>query len=82
MHNGNHYDEGTSDATGRSAFLAGALIGAGIALPVYASTGHRAADTFRDYANRAKEDLLEKGQETWDTAMEFIVEVRPVKVRL
>ena len=67
MHDQNHYDEGSGDATGLSAFLAGALIGAGIALLFAPQPGTELRGRLRDYANRAKDDLADKGQEAWDT---------------
>lgn len=70
MHNRNHYDEDTSDASGLSAFLAGALIGAGVALLLAPQAGSELRGRLRDYADRATDDLLEKGQEAWDTAVE------------
>ena len=71
MHNGNHYDEGAVvDATGWSAFLAGAFIGAGVALLFAPQAGTELRGMLRDYANRAKDDLMEKGQEAFDTVVE------------
>jgi gas vesicle protein len=69
MYNRN-YDDGTWDATGCSAFMAGALIGAGVALLFAPQPGEELRNMLRSYANRAKDDLLEKGQEAWDTAVE------------
>ncbi|WHZ28258.1 MAG: hypothetical protein OJF51_003056 [Nitrospira sp.] len=70
MHNRNHYDEGTGDATGWSAFLAGALIGAGVALLFAPQPGTELRGRLRDYTNRATDDLVGKGREAWDTAVE------------
>ena len=70
MHNRNHYDEGTGGAMGWSAVLAGALIGAGVALLLAPQPGTELRGRLRDYANRATDDLLEKGHEALDTAME------------
>jgi gas vesicle protein len=73
MHNGNHYDEGNGDATEWSAFMAGALIGAGVALLFAPQPGSELRDLLRNYTNRAKDDLddlMDKGQEAWDTAVE------------
>jgi len=70
MRNGNYYDEGFGEAAGWSAFMAGALIGAGIALLFAPQPGSELRGLLRNYANRAKEDLVEKGQEAWDTAVE------------
>lgn len=70
MRNRNYYDEGYEDAAGWSAFLAGALIGAGVALLFAPKTGSELRGMLGNYANRAKDDLVDKGQETWDTAVE------------
>ncbi len=69
MRYGNSYDE-TIDSAGWSAFLAGALIGAGVALLFAPQRGAELRGMVRDYANRAKDDLMDKGQEAWDTAVE------------
>ena len=63
----NHYSLGTG------AFLAGAVIGAGIALLLAPQSGAETRDMLREYAERAKEDLAERGQEakaTLATAMD------------
>lgn len=70
MRNGRYYDEGIEDATGWSAFMAGALIGAGVALLFAPQPGSELRGMLRNYANRAKDDLIDKGQEAWDTAVE------------
>jgi gas vesicle protein len=70
MRNGNYYDEGTMDSAGWSAFMAGALIGAGVALLFAPQPGSELRGMLRNYANRAKDELVEKGQEAWDTAVE------------
>jgi len=69
MRNGNYYDE-IGDAAGWSAFMAGALIGAGVALLFAPQPGSELRGMLRNYANRAKDDLMDKGQEAWDTAVE------------
>jgi gas vesicle protein len=69
MHHGHDHDEG-GDTAGWSAFLAGALIGAGVALLFAPQQGSELRSRLRDYANRAKDDLMDKGQEAWDTAVE------------
>ncbi len=69
MRNGNYYEE-TGDSAGWSAFLAGALIGAGVALLFAPQRGSELRGMLSDYANRAKDDLVEKGHEAWDTAVE------------
>lgn len=70
MHNGDYHDERIGESTGFSAFLAGALIGAGAALLLAPQRGSELRGMLRDYAGRAKDDLVEKGQEAWDTAVE------------
>jgi gas vesicle protein len=70
MRNGNYYDEGIGDAAGFSAFMAGALIGAGLALLFAPQPGSELRGLLRNYANRAKDELVDKGQEAWDTAVE------------
>ncbi|MBX3332418.1 MAG: YtxH domain-containing protein [Nitrospira sp.] len=70
MRNGNYYDEGYGDTAGWSAFMAGALIGAGVALLFAPQPGSELRGLLRNYANRAKDDLMDKGQEAWDTAVE------------
>ena len=70
MHNGDQYDEETGNTTGWPAFLAGALIGAGVALLFAPQPGMELRGRLRDYANRAKDDLVDMGQEAWDTAVE------------
>lgn len=70
MRNGNYYDEGIGDTAGFSAFMAGALIGAGLALLFAPQPGSELRGLLRNYANRAKDELVDKGQEAWDTAVE------------
>lgn len=70
MRNRSYYDEGYEDVAGWSAFLAGALIGAGVALLFAPQRGSELRGLLRDYANRAKDDLVERGEEAWDTAVE------------
>ena len=57
MNECNHY------SVGAGAFLAGAVIGAGIALLLAPQSGAQTREMLRDYAERAKEDLRERGQE-------------------
>jgi gas vesicle protein len=59
-----------SDYGGFSAFLAGALIGAGVALLFAPQTGSELRGILRSYANRAKDEMAERGREAWDTAVE------------
>lgn len=70
MNNGHRYDEPQGETVGWSAFIAGALIGAGVALLVAPQRGSELRGMLRDYANRAKDDLAEQGKEAWDTAVE------------
>lgn len=72
MHNGHHH-EGTGEG-GWSAFIAGALIGAGVALLFAPQTGRELRGMVRDYAGRAKDDLLEKAEETYDQGEELVGE--------
>ena len=70
MHNRNHYDEGTGDAAGWSAFLTGALIGGSVALLLAPQAGTELRGMISNYANRAKDDLLEKAEEVYDKGEE------------
>jgi len=66
-----HQDKDYSVGTG--AFLAGALIGAGVALLLAPQSGAETRGMLRDYAGRAKDELKERGKEaktTLDNAME------------
>jgi len=56
-----------------SAFLAGALLGAGIALLLAPQSGSQMRGLLRDYASRAKDeldDVIEQGSEAYGSAME------------
>src|SRR5918995_5805344 len=72
MHNGDYYsdDYGRSDAAGWSAFLAGAFIGAGLALLFAPQTGTELRGILRNYAARAKDEAWERGRTAWDSAVE------------
>jgi gas vesicle protein len=71
MRNGDYYsDYSGSDAAGWSAFLAGAFIGAGLALLFAPQTGQELRGVLRNYASRATDDMMERGREAWDTAVE------------
>jgi gas vesicle protein len=71
MHNGDYYsDEHGRDAAGWSAFLAGAFIGAGLALLFAPQTGTELRGILRNYASRAKDEAMDRGREAWDTAVE------------
>ncbi len=61
------------DSSTWSAFMAGALIGAGVALLLAPQSGQELRSTLRDYASKAKDDLDEaadQGRAAWDQAME------------
>lgn len=63
----------TNDSSNWSAFMAGAFIGAGIALLLAPQSGTELRSTLRDYASRAKDELdeaTERGRAAWDTAVE------------
>lgn len=67
MNQDNDYSVGTA------AFLAGALIGAGVALLLAPQSGAETRGMLRDYAGRAKDELKQRGKEaksTLDSAME------------
>lgn len=56
-----------------SAFMAGAFIGAGIALLLAPQSGTELRSTLRDYASKAKDELdeaAEQGRAAWDQAVE------------
>jgi len=55
MRNGTYYNEGSGYFTGWSVFVAGALIGAGIALLFAPQPGREMRGWLREYANRGKE---------------------------
>ena len=59
-----------NEYTAMPAFLAGALIGAGIALLLAPQTGAELRGTLRSYAARARDEAYERGREVWDTAVE------------
>lgn len=72
MRNGDYYsgDYYESDWAGWSAFIAGAFIGAGIALLFAPQTGSELRGVLRNYASKTREDVMERGREAWDTAVE------------
>jgi gas vesicle protein len=76
MRNGDYYtdyytsDPYENDAAGWSAFLAGAFIGAGLALLLAPQTGADLRGILRNYASKAKDEFAERGREAWDTAVE------------
>jgi gas vesicle protein len=68
MRNGEY--EYYEETMGWSAFMAGALIGAGVALLLAPQTGTELRGMLRNYASRAKEEAMERGKAAWDTAVE------------
>lgn len=64
------YDRDYESSAGWSAFLAGAFIGAGVALLLAPQTGSELRGILRNYASRAKDDFMDRGREAWDTAVE------------
>jgi gas vesicle protein len=69
MRNGD-YEYYEDDAMGWSAFVAGALIGAGVALLFAPQTGTELRGMLRNYAARAKDEAWERGRTAWDNAVE------------
>lgn len=53
-----------------SAFVAGAFIGAGLALLFAPQTGTELRRTLTKYAARAKDEAWERGRSAWDSAIE------------
>lgn len=71
MRRDDQYDDNYgNDAAGWSTFLAGAFLGAGLALLFAPRTGSELRGMLRDYASRATDDLVERGREALDTAIE------------
>ncbi len=68
MRNGEY--EYYEDSRGWSAFVAGALMGAGVALLFAPQTGSQLRGILRNYASKAKDEALEQGRSAWDTAVE------------
>lgn len=68
MRNGDY--EYYEESMGWSAFMAGALIGAGVALLFAPQTGTELRGMLRNYASRAKDEAMERGKAAWDTAVE------------
>lgn len=63
----------TDDSSNWSAFIAGAFIGAGVALLLAPQSGSELRSTLRDYASKAKDELdeaTEQGRAVWDSAVE------------
>jgi gas vesicle protein len=72
MRNGDYYsgDYYGNEFAGWSAFLAGAFIGAGLALLFAPQTGSELRGVLRNYASRTRDEMVERGREAWDTAVE------------
>ena len=68
MRNGD-YEYYEDDAMGWSAFVAGAFIGAGLALLFAPQTGTELRGMLRNYAARAKDEAWERGRTAWDSAV-------------
>ena len=68
MRNGEY--EYYEDSIGWSALVAGALMGAGVALLFAPKTGSQLRGILRNYASKAKDEALEQGRAAWDTAVE------------
>ena len=67
------HDDTNEYSTGMAAFLAGAFIGAGIALLLAPQSGAETRNLLRTYANRARDEMAERGRqakETFDSAYE------------
>jgi osmotically-inducible protein OsmY len=68
MRNGEY--EYYEDSRGWSAFVAGALIGAAVALILAPQSGNQLRGIMRSYASKAKDEAWEQGRSAWDTAVE------------
>ena len=67
------HDESSDYSVGMVAFLAGAFIGAGVALLLAPQSGNETRKLLRDYAGQAKDEIYERGRsakETLDSALE------------
>ena len=52
------------------AFIAGALIGAGLALLLAPQTGHELRGMLGGYASRKRDKIYDQGREAWDTTVQ------------
>ncbi len=59
-----------NDYTSMSSFIAGALIGAGVALLLAPQSGAELRGMLRRYAYDAKDEIYERGRQAWDTEVE------------
>ena len=64
------YEYYEDDTIGWSAFIVGALVGAGFALLLAPHRGAELRGILRTYASRAKDEATERGKAAWDTAVE------------
>jgi gas vesicle protein len=71
MRNGD-YEYYEDDAMGWSAFVAGAFIGAGLALLFAPQTGTELRGMLRNYAARAKDEAWERGKEYYEKGQEAV----------
>jgi gas vesicle protein len=72
MRKGDYYssnDHGSAFA-GWSGFLAGTFVGAGVTLLFAPQTGSELRGVLRNYAAKTKDEMLERGREGSDTAVE------------
>lgn len=67
---GRNYDAETANSSGCSTFMTGALIGAGVALLLAPQSGSELRGRLRNYADRAKEDVMNQGEEALDIVVE------------
>ncbi len=72
MRNGDYYgnEYGGGEYAGWTAFLAGAFVGAGLALLFAPQSGPELRGLLSNYAGRARDQMRERGREAWDTAKE------------
>lgn len=68
MPNRRHHE--STGETGWPGFLAGALIGGGVALLLAPQRGSELRGRLSDYASRATDEWMDKAEETWDAAVE------------
>lgn len=71
MHNRSHRKGGTEE-TGWPSFIAGALIGGGVALILAPQSGTKLRGMLCNYASRATDDLLERTEGAYDKGDEVI----------
>jgi gas vesicle protein len=59
-----------SNYSGLTTFFAGLCVGAGLGLLLAPRTGEDFREMLRDQVSKAKEDLIERGKEAFQTAIE------------